>query len=324
MTDPVITHATIRSFAEKKVNLPGENAQAHRDQANRLRERLKQHIASNPGFALVKMLHAGSVAKGPALRMVNDLDMAVYVQKEKVPAQDKDLVPWVAARLREAKYPNMSDDQFDDSKPHCVPVDFKGSGLNVEFVPVLYEGDKDDFGYLVNQDSGERTLTSIPLHLEFIRKRKDAQPTHFAQVVRLVKWWIRYQKSKDVLFKFKSFMAELILARLADDGLDCSDYYRALQAFFTYIVRTGLEQRVYFTDYYNKSKLPASSSSAIEILDPVNAHNNVAILYGVEDRKQLVNAADDAASAIAEAKYSTTKSRAIECWQVVLGPSFRG
>ena len=33
-------------------------------------------------------------------------------------------------------------------------------------------------------------LTSIPMHLEFIRKRKKAQPDDFAHVVRLVKWWV--------------------------------------------------------------------------------------------------------------------------------------
>ena len=49
------------------MNLPHDEAQAGRDRVNVLRTRLEKHIADNPGFSLVKMLHAGSVAKGTAL-----------------------------------------------------------------------------------------------------------------------------------------------------------------------------------------------------------------------------------------------------------------
>ena len=64
MRDPIITHADILSFAEARVNLPSESKRRHREQVNNLREELERHIADNPGFGLVKMLHAGSVAKG--------------------------------------------------------------------------------------------------------------------------------------------------------------------------------------------------------------------------------------------------------------------
>ena len=62
MKDPFIAHSDIRSFAEARVNLPSDSARRYREQVNRLRESLAEHIAGNPGFALVKMLHAGSVA----------------------------------------------------------------------------------------------------------------------------------------------------------------------------------------------------------------------------------------------------------------------
>lgn len=39
--------------------------------------RLEKKIEEDPDYALVKMLHAGSVAKGTALKTVNDLDVAV-------------------------------------------------------------------------------------------------------------------------------------------------------------------------------------------------------------------------------------------------------
>lgn len=321
MAQPFIDHPNIKAFADQRVNLPGEVVNKHRAQVNRLRESLEDHIAENPGFALVKMLHAGSVAKGTALRTINDMDVAVYVEKEEAPVSDEDLVPWLADRLREA-YPTMAPDQFE-TQSHCVTLKFRGTGLDVDVVPVLYEGD-DDFGYLVDKDTGERVLTNIPLHLKFIRARKNAQKTHFAQVVRLAKWWAKEQKSLDLSFKCKSFMIELLLAHLSDDGINLSKYPSALDEFFTYIVKTELEERISFTDYYPASDLPGKTGAVIEIFDPVNPSNNIASRYTAADRQKLVEAAEKAADAISEAHYATTKARAIECWQIVLGPSFRG
>ncbi|MCH7923114.1 MAG: nucleotidyltransferase [Nitrospinae bacterium] len=323
MAEPFIQHSTVKAFAEEKVNLPSETAKKYRAQVNALRERLEAHIAANPGFALVKMLHAGSVAKGTALRTINDLDVAVYVKKEEVPVSDQDLVPWLADRLREAN-PNMNPDQFDDSQPNCVTVKFRGSGLDVDVVPVLYEGDERDFGYLISSDTGNRILTSIPLHLEFIRTRKKAHPNHFAQVVRLVKWWASQQKTRNSFFKCKSFMIELIVAYLADRGLNSSDYPNALEALFSYIVKTRLQERIAFTDYYAASDLPHSDGAPIEIFDPVNPSNNVASRYTTTDLTSLVDAAEEAGDAVSEAHYATTKARAVECWRIVLGQSFRG
>lgn len=323
MGEPLITHADIAAFAADRVNLPADLAKEYREQVNRLRDRLETHIAENPGFALVKMLHAGSVAKGTALRTINDLDMAVYVKKEEAPIRDEQLVPWLAERLREAN-PNMKPDQFDVSQPHCVRVRFRGSGLDVDVVPVLYEGAENDFGYLVDKNTGERLLTSIPLHLEFIRARKKAHPDHYAQVVRLIKWWASQRKAASSAFKCKSLMAELLVAHWADHGGMLSDYPRAMESIFSDFVKTGLEERIAFTDYYPASRLPRPTVSAIEIFDPVNPSNNVAEKYTVADRDALVRAAEEAADAISEAYYATTKTRAVECWQIVLGPAFRG
>jgi tRNA nucleotidyltransferase (CCA-adding enzyme) len=69
-----IVHEDIVRFAEERVNLPSETAKKHRRQVNLLRERLEAKIAEDLAFDLIKMLHAGSVAKGTALRTVNDLD----------------------------------------------------------------------------------------------------------------------------------------------------------------------------------------------------------------------------------------------------------
>jgi hypothetical protein len=321
--DDFVTHADLAAFAENKVNLPTEDAAAGRKRVNTLRDRLTEHIAANPDFDLVKMLHAGSVAKGTALRTANDMDLAVYVRDAAAP-DDSQLVSWLVDRLREAYQGFLEANQIQGGT-HCATVTFKsGTIRNVDVVPILYEGDDEDFGFLIAKDTGDRLLTSVRLHLEFVRGRKKTYPVHYAQLMRLVKWWIRQQRQLDGDFRFKSFMAELIVTHLVDSGVQLASYPDALEAVFGYVFKSGLQERISFSDYYKPSELPSTSDAVIEVFDPVNASNNVAYRYLESDRERIVLAAQDALGAIVEARYATTKSRAIECWQIVFGPSFHG
>src|SRR4051812_25146712 len=95
----------------------------------------------------------------------------------------------------------------------------KGTGLDVDVSPVHYEGDPEWRGHLYNRETGKPLLTSIPLHLTFIRKRKNEQPDDFAQMVRLVKWWVKQRKKNDESFRLKSFISEMIVSHLADTGV---------------------------------------------------------------------------------------------------------
>lgn len=317
-----IGHSEVMTFAVDKVNLPHPTAMKYRSQVQGLRDRLETKIKADPSFDLVKMLHSGSVAKGTALRTVNDLDVAVYVKAGSAPKDDAELIPWLAERLSEAN-PNMEADQFEH-EDHCVKVSFRGSGLDVDVVPVLYEGDPDDCGYLVRKHTGERVLTSIPRHLEFIRKRKNKYGDDFKQLIRLTKWWKKIEANRDADFRFKSFMIELLWARLADTGQDLTDYPESLEAFFTYIVKSELADQVAFTDYFAHREIPARSSAPVEVLDPVNLANNVGSRYSEGDRRRIVTAAHNALDALGEARFATTKGDELSCWQDVLGTGFKG
>lgn len=192
---------------------------------------------------------------------MNDRDLAVYVRAECAPSDVPGLVTWLRERVVEA-YPNLTDDQIV-ANPRCVTVTFAGTGLTVDLVPVLYEGEGNDVGYLIEKDSGERIRTSVRQHLDFIRGRKKLHAIHLAQVIRIVKWWVRQQKRRDGDFKCKSFMVELIWVHLADGGLALNDYPTALEEFFAYICKTGLRDRVAFTDFQNVTDHPARSGAPI-------------------------------------------------------------
>jgi hypothetical protein len=323
--EPYVSHAMIREFGAEKVNLKSENVTEYREQLARLQTNLKKHIDEHPDYGFVKSRRSGSVAKGTALSSVNDMDLAVYVESEEAGDWgESQLLNWLEQRLKDALKPyGLKDDQFEQ-QGHCVTIVYRGSGLNVDAVPVIYEDEDDDIGYLITKDTGRRVRTSVTQHLQFIRARKSAHPTDFAQLVRLCKWWVRQERRREEDFRFKSFMVELIWAQLADEGADLSDYPRALERFFGYIVQSRLSERIAFTDFYSLDELPAPSSAPIEIFDPVNPENNIAARYTVTQSESIVAAAQKAFDAVTEAAYAEGKGRAVDLWKTVLGPSFRG
>lgn len=315
-----VDHKEIIRFAQDKVNLPREKANEYRAQARRLRDRLEGYLSDHPSFALKKMMLSGSLAKGTALRSLNDIDVACYVSGADAPGNVHELIDYLADRLRKA-FPNFTPDQVKRNS-YSVTVSFKGSGLDVDVVPILYDGDPDWYGNLVNQDDGSFLKTCIPRHLEFIKKRKQAHETDFAQIARLIKFWATKIKREQEGFRLKSFMIELILAHLADKGCSYSDYPEALQHFFTYVARSNIREKIIFTDYYAASMV-GSFTEPVQIIDPVNEENNVSRLYTVAQADAIVDAALDAGDAIDSALAAPTKQETVYYWQKVFGPSFQ-
>jgi tRNA nucleotidyltransferase (CCA-adding enzyme) len=62
-----VTHDVIYNYAEQKINLKRDDVKEYRAQVNRLRDNLAEYINEHPDYNLLRMYHAGSVAKGTAL-----------------------------------------------------------------------------------------------------------------------------------------------------------------------------------------------------------------------------------------------------------------
>lgn len=314
-----ISHSDIAQFAKDKVNLPKEKADDYREQAKRLSDRIESYIGEHPDFTIKRIMLSGSLAKGTSLRSSSDADVACYISGADVPNDIKELLEYLAEKLKTA-FPNFKPEQVKP-QTYSVTVSFVGTGLDVDIVPVLYDGDKEWYGNLVSQDDGSFLETCIPKHIEFIKSHKRKQETHFAQVVRLAKFWVKYLKSENEKFRFKSFMVELVFAKLSDEGKDFSDYPEALQHFFTYLAKSNIKDLIYFTDYYAAKELE-EFKEPVRIIDPVNPKNNASKLYTTEQAKAIVEAAIDAGDAIDSALAATTKQSTVYYWQKVFGPTF--
>ena len=309
-----VDHKHIQQFADQAVNLRRDDAREYRAQVDRLRDKLQYFLKDNPDFELIKMQLSGSLAKHTALKSINDADVAVYVSS--APVDVGELMGWLATKLRSA-FPNFQSDQVVVQN-YSVRVHFRGTGLDVDVVPVYHQNG--DWGLLVSQEDGSKLQTNISLHMDFIAKRRKDHDT-YAQVVRLLKWWVRTRKTENSEFRFKSFMVELIIAKLYDDRLltNSYDYPETMLEIFDYITKTDFGEVICFSDYTPK---PATSSDPIRIFDPVNEANNVAQKYTDWDRKTIVEASAEAGDAIEAALKAPTRALTLHYWRRVLGPAF--
>ena len=317
---PHIKHTHLSSFAEDKINLKKPEVDRQRDEINDLRTRIEKKIADDPNFGLHKVLHAGSVAKGTAITRGGDRDLAIYVKQENAPDKTPGLVVWIRDKVREA-YPEL-DPSMIEAVTNCVEV-ILPSGLKVDVVPILYADEENDIGELIRKGSGRKVRTSVRLHIDFVRDRKKKYP-HLAQHIRFTKWWVQHQRDRDADFKCKSFMLELIWIYLADNGLVALDnHVTALEDFFDFIAGGGLANQIAFTDFLPASSLPARASRPMQVHDPVNFDNNVAIHYEQADRDKLEKAATSAYEIISTAHYEPDENQAELLWQEVMGRTFR-
>ncbi|EEN88954.1 hypothetical protein RHOER0001_6635, partial [Rhodococcus erythropolis SK121] len=238
------------------------------------------------------------------------------------------LLEWLRDRCVEVYGATKEAEDFQISQ-HAVGITMHGSGLKIDVAPVLYEDDANDLGYLVTR-SGERVLTSVTQHLEFLNKRKNLAGSEYKEFIRLVKQFIARAKLEAAAagpeLRFKSFLAELIVAYLWDNrwnGEDFAvkDYPRAFEQFLGFVVTTELKEPIIFTDYYSESEIP-QSYAAVQVWDPVNPDNNVAGNYTDLDRQRLVDRCSQALDQVSWAAMSPTKSAAVEAWRTIFGPTF--
>ncbi len=134
MRDQFVSHSDLVAFADSSVNLKREDAKEYREQVNRLRTKMEAFIKENPDVGLRKMLLSGSLAKGTSLKSLNDIDVAIHVTSPDAPTGETDLLDWLVQQLRKV-YPNMNADQICRGN-HCVRISFRGSGLDVDVVPI--------------------------------------------------------------------------------------------------------------------------------------------------------------------------------------------
>ncbi len=195
----------LADYVSAKLALPGDERNEHRNQVGRLLDKLDRVLAEDGSYKIVKFRRAGSLEKGTSNRPragkpvdadPDDFDIAALQRLIK--------------ELLAAAYPQKSPDDFDDTGARTFGVAFKGSGLEVDLVPIVALDATADYGLQYSR-AGVCVETSVKAHLDHYRDHAARDPL-LAPLLRLVKRWRYWQE----LGGIQSFHLELILSYLVD------------------------------------------------------------------------------------------------------------
>src|SRR5439155_11820875 len=166
--------------------------------------------------------------------------------------------------LLAATYPQKSPDDFDETGARTFGVAFRGSGLEVDLVPIVALDAAADYGLQYSR-AGQCVKTSVKAHLDHYRDHASRDPL-LAPLLRLAKRWRYWQELGGV----QSFHLELILSHVVDRDRPAVGLEEGLRRFFRFVAR-DLGQGVAFD-----GADPSPFADAVVIVDPANAENNVA------------------------------------------------
>ena len=308
--------------------MPLKDVRGYRGYADELIKALRKLDDNESDFSVEEARLSGSLAKGTSLKGASDIDIGCYIKDKSgrskgindIDAKDAaNFLERVVKKLQKA----VPEVNFIELQEFSIKIEYKG--MDVDFVPILYNGDPDLYGEMRSKTSGKIVLTCIPRHIEFVQTRKDGNPIHYAQVIRLLKYWVKKREEEDEDFQFKSIMIELIVSYLLDkEKISFEDYTEALQNFFTYIIKSELKEKIFFNDYPNKRGKEYSHSERVQIIDPIDCKNNVAMRYHEFEANKIISAAENAGDSIDAAYTAIDKNMELNYWREVFGNEFDG
>jgi len=213
-------------------------------------------------------------------------------------------------QLLEAAYPQKSSDDFDDSGDRIFEVVFKGTGLEVDLVPIVSLDDDANYGYQYSR-TGDRVKTSVKVHLEHFRSQSSKDP-FLAPTLRMAKRWRRWQE----LDGLQSFHLELMLTFLVMRDGPAPTLEESFRRLFLFVIG-DLSAGIAF------GKGDASRFTApVVIVDPANDDNNVAARIEQGERDELIRAARTAYETITWAQGLPGKGETVSAWKEILGEGF--
>jgi hypothetical protein len=304
-------------FVSKVLHLGPDKRKEFIAQVDHLIKRLTAKIEEDDSFEITGFKKTGSLVKGTVLKPKGDFgvdaDIAAFLDISESEKEDVDRLHAIIKKLLVAVYPTKKDDDFK-IQPRTLGIHFHESGLDVDLVPVIPIKGNEEYGWQPSSEGGKPIKTSIKKQLDFIKKRRDADP-RFKSLVRLLKKW----RNEHELESFRSFSIELIVVYLNDRDGASNALEEGLQRFFLFVAQTGLKEKISFAEH---GKIMAFPNDPVVILDPVNKENNVALRLTEGERKEIVTAAQTAWETIEAARWKGTKGETIDLWKEVMGRSF--
>src|SRR5690554_7963423 len=147
-----LTNSELLSFINR-IKLKRENMSRYRSQVANLIEKLEKKIAEDDssGLKVTKVLRTGSWKKGTILRSSSDnpidIDLVFYVDGDENLVKDVEGMHDAVVNYLEDIYPmkDISKDANAEGKTKSIKIQFSGTGLEVDIVPVIPLEDLDEY-----------------------------------------------------------------------------------------------------------------------------------------------------------------------------------
>jgi tRNA nucleotidyltransferase (CCA-adding enzyme) len=308
-----LSNAKLQFYDSNILRLPADKRKQYHEQVDRLTTALGIRLKEQTDIKVTKVVKAGSFAKFTILKKTNedpvDVDVVFYISGKDVNHETLQSLTQTIYDVLTKLYPNKTVEHFEIQRK-AATVNFVGSGLSVDIVPVIENPSKDGYGWQYDIQDGSRIETCAPCQVKFVRDRKNIDP-NFRTLVRLGKRWSRHAE-----IKLKSFMVELIMAHLLDENGKEGAIEQRFRDFLLYIADSGLKKLIKFPE---NGWLVPSFSDPVVIIDPVNSNNNVASRITEAERVEIVQAAESAW----EAAYYASESDEEEVWKELFGARFK-
>jgi hypothetical protein len=284
---------TIQSRAHRRLSAfvnwikpESDTREAIRKQAGDVRRIISGQAAAD-GLVVTATPEAGSFAKHTGLRRHmrgdheiegQDVDLPFVVKASSKDGERIDELLRRFAGYAAASYPNTPRKVTASS----VELSFVASKLNYDLVPMLVAPYADH--QIILKKDGNRRLTSVCKHTEFIRRRTRASDeidgvVKFNECVRLLKWW-RYIRigTASPIEEVRTTLIELLCVSAYDRLSVDRTYTETLFRWFSWLASlTRQRAAIVFTDYPNIEPIQQDppGNKLWRVLDPVNPNNNV-------------------------------------------------
>lgn len=308
-----LNDAQLRRYDSNVLRLPADKRKEYHEQVDRLIDNLCKNVRNKTEIKITKVVKAGSFAKFTILRRTSedpvDVDVVFYIEGKDADAESLESLSSQIHDLLVDQYPNKSVEDFKIQRK-AATVQFVGSGLAVDIVPVIEDDTRDGYGWQFDLSDGSKMETCAPCQIKFVRDRKNADKD-FRTLVRMGKRWRNRAE-----IKLKSFMIELIFAYLLDRDGPEGGIEQKFRDFLLYIAQSGLKETISFPE--NSAFFRPQFDDPVVILDPVCSSNNVASRVTEGERLEIVAAAQEAW----EVAYFASTEDDDEVWKEIFGPKF--
>jgi tRNA nucleotidyltransferase (CCA-adding enzyme) len=309
-----LTNTELKYYDSNVLRLPQEKRTEYHRQVDRLVATLGSKLKEQTDIKVTKVVKAGSFAKYTILRKTSDdpvdVDVVFYISGKDADHESLASLTQAIYDVLIKLYPNKSVEHFEIQRK-AATVNFIGSGLSVDIVPVIENTSKPGYGWQYDIRDGSRVETCAPCQVKFVQNRKDVD-ANFRTLVRLGKRWRRQAQ-----VELKSFMVELVMAHLLDKNGSSGSIEQRFRDFLLYIAQSGLKEVIRFPE--NGLFVPTFTDPVV-IIDPVNSSNNVASRMTEAERLEIVEAAQSSWEA---AYFASQNAGEEEVWKEVFGPRFQ-